>query len=188
MGVLKWPIWILFFVFFFFFGNEEQDTHTSSLLAAVIPETPMSPDVATIPHLSIWTYGPKQGDVTAWHPHRMLMVPKNSEQRPEMCMRMGSFFSVQQNEQLGSWEEMLLYHYSFCVTLQHLDSCQGVNHWGFSPCDETVMTFSYLLRVSFSSTIKLCTAHWCAAGTKEDKISTFSWISTKDNWSNFKTL
>lgn len=50
-------------------------------------------------------------------PHRTLMAPKKDKQRQERCVTTGPLFSVQQNEQLGSWEEMRLYHYSLCVIL-----------------------------------------------------------------------
>lgn len=59
-----------------------------------------------------------------------------------MCMRMGPLFSVRRNEQLGSWEEMLLYHYSLCVTLCSIwTAVGGIIIVFFWPCDETGMRF-----------------------------------------------
>lgn len=71
-----------------------------------------------------------------------------------MCMRMGPLFSVQGDEQLGSWEETLLYHYSLCVTLRSIwTAVRGVIVVLFWPGGEI---FDLLvLSVSFSSTVRL---------------------------------
>lgn len=157
----------------------------------MIPKTQLSSDGATSPHFSAWTCGPKRSDVRAWHPRRMLMAPKKKdEQRQEMCMRMGPLFSVQRNEQLGSWEEMLLYHYSLCVTLRSIwTAVRGIIIVFFWPCDETRMRFLICFYWVFLLALRLVllfTALLCATCTHE--ILTFSWIWDENSTSNFKTL
>lgn len=93
----------------------------------------------TSPHLCLNLWSKL---VTDWHPHGTLTAPKKTQQKQEMCIRMGPFFSVRLSERCGRWLETLLYHRSLCGTFHNIwTAVRGIIIVFFWPSDETGMRF-----------------------------------------------